>query len=92
MRDYLAEEAAYWRAAADRWEKRYAETFDKLKVILCGHAVHVAPTDEQAADWAYGNAKASNPEVTREMANGAVRHARGCWALHGGSHCSCGGE
>lgn len=30
-------------------------------------------TDAERADWAYGNAKASNPDVTREMAERAVK-------------------
>lgn len=92
VRDYMAEDAAYWRAAADRWEKRYAEIFDKLKVILGVHAINVAPTDEQAADWAYGNTKTSNHDVTRAMANDAVRHARGCSTRHGCAACTCGAE
>jgi hypothetical protein len=30
-------------------------------------------TDEERADWAYGNAKLSNEDVTREMAERAVK-------------------
>jgi hypothetical protein len=32
-------------------------------------------TDEERADWAYGNAKLSNEDVTREMAEKAVSRA-----------------
>lgn len=32
-------------------------------------------TDEERADWAYGNAAIDNPDVTREMAERAVKNA-----------------
>jgi len=32
----------------------------------------VRPTREQRVDWAYGNAKIENSDVTREMAERAV--------------------
>lgn len=33
------------------------------------------PSDAQRIDWAYGQAKLSNPKVTREMAAKAVENA-----------------
>jgi hypothetical protein len=33
----------------------------------------LTPSQQQRADWAYGNTKLSNPDVTREMAENAVR-------------------
>jgi hypothetical protein len=33
------------------------------------------PTDEQRVDWAYGTTKIENDDVTREMAEEAVRRS-----------------
>lgn len=33
------------------------------------------PTDEERIDWVWGNVRLSNPEVTREMVEEAVRKA-----------------
>ena len=42
------------------------------------------PTDEQKADWAYGNAVLSNPDVTYEMAEKAVAERGDNYECHCG--------
>ncbi len=49
-------------------------TYEKLRDQVRGmNRTRSAPSDEERADWAYGNAKMENEDVTREMARQAVK-------------------
>lgn len=54
----------------------YTKLAQAVKSLQRAGKLPVEPTDEQRADWAYGNAATSNPDVTYEMAVKAVEGAK----------------
>lgn len=50
----------------------YEELLDQVRKLQSAGSVPVQPTREQRVDWAYGNTKIENADVTREMAERAV--------------------
>jgi hypothetical protein len=57
-------------------DKTYEELRDQVRALAEAGRLPRVPSDEQRADFAYGNAKLSNDAVTRAMAVRAagVRH------------------
>lgn len=52
------------------------DAWDKAKALMSGLWLP-PPTVDEVADWAYGNAVLSNPNVTRDMAMDAARKLLG---------------
>jgi hypothetical protein len=52
--------------------KSYEELLAEVRRLQDAGRVPVRPTREQRSDWAYGNTKIENSDVTREMAERAV--------------------
>ena len=50
----------------------YEEQKERVRQLLARREINRTPSDAQRADFAYGNAKIGNPDVTREMADRAV--------------------
>jgi hypothetical protein len=50
----------------------YEELLAEVRLLHDAGKLPVRPTREQRVDWAYGNAKIENSDVTREMAERAV--------------------
>lgn len=57
----------------DRMERTYEQLKARVKELQAQGKIDVWPSDEQRADWAYGNTKIENDGVTREMAEAAAR-------------------
>ena len=54
----------------------YEELKAKVQTLLAAGAIQATPTRDQRIDFAYGNTKIENAEVTREMAVQAVDSKR----------------
>jgi hypothetical protein len=52
--------------------KSYEELLAEVRLLQDAGKLPVRPTREQRIDWAYGNTKIENSDVTREMAERAV--------------------
>jgi hypothetical protein len=52
--------------------KSYEELLAVVRLLQDAGKLPVRPTREQRIDWAYGNTKIENSDVTREMAERAV--------------------
>jgi hypothetical protein len=52
--------------------KSYEELLAEVRRLQDSGQLPVRPTREQRIDWAYGNTKIENDDVTREMAERAV--------------------
>jgi hypothetical protein len=52
--------------------KSYEELLAEVRRLQDAGQLPVRPTREQRIDWAYGNTKIENSDVTREMAERAV--------------------
>jgi hypothetical protein len=52
--------------------KSYDELLAEVRLLQDAGKLPVRPTREQRIDWAYGNTKIENSDVTREMAERAV--------------------
>jgi hypothetical protein len=52
--------------------KSYEELLAEVRLLQDAGKLPVRPTREQRIDWAYGNTKIENGDVTREMAERAV--------------------
>lgn len=50
----------------------YEELLAEVKKLQTSGSVPAQPTREQRVDWAYGNTKIENSDITREMAERAV--------------------
>jgi hypothetical protein len=54
----------------------YEELKAKVQALLAAGEIQATPTRDQRIDFAYGNTKIENAEVTREMAVQAVDSKR----------------
>jgi hypothetical protein len=52
--------------------KSYEELLAEVRLLQDAGKLPVRPTREQRIDWAYGNTKIENSDITREMAERAV--------------------
>ncbi len=52
--------------------RSYEELLAEVRLLQDAGKLPVRPTREQRIDWAYGNTKIENSDVTREMAERAV--------------------
>jgi hypothetical protein len=52
--------------------KSYEELLAEVRLLQDAGKLPVRPTREQRIDWAFGNTKIENSDVTREMAERAV--------------------
>lgn len=50
----------------------YEELLAEVQKLQSAGSLPVQPTRDQRVDWAYGNTKIENPDITREMAERAV--------------------
>jgi hypothetical protein len=50
----------------------YEELLEKVRALQNSGQLPSRPTRDQRVDWAYGNTKIENNDVTREMAERAV--------------------
>jgi hypothetical protein len=57
-------------------DKNYEELREQTRRLQTEGKLPVRPTDEQVADWAYGNAVIENDEVTLEMAKRAAANRK----------------
>jgi hypothetical protein len=53
-------------------KRGYEELSAKVKLLQEQRHLPVWPTDEQRADWAFGNTAIENDDITRQMAEDAV--------------------
>jgi hypothetical protein len=53
-------------------DKTYEELLAEVTLLQDQGRVPLHPTRDQRIDWAYGNTKIENAEITREMAERAV--------------------
>jgi hypothetical protein len=53
-------------------ELSYAQLRKRVRELQKKGALPVWPSDEQRADWAFGNTAIENDNITREMAQDAV--------------------
>lgn len=52
--------------------ERYEKLLEQVQRLQKEGKLSTQPSDEQRADWAYGNTALSNPDVTLDMARKAV--------------------
>jgi hypothetical protein len=67
----------FWSAQAvqpggNKMTKTYEELLQEVRRLQDTGALPSHPTRDQRADWAFGNTKIENSDVTREMAERAV--------------------
>jgi hypothetical protein len=52
--------------------KTYEELLSEVRLLQDAGQLPMHPTRDERVDWAYGNTKIENADVTREMAERAV--------------------
>jgi hypothetical protein len=57
--------------------KTYEELLQEVRRLQDAGVLPSHPTPDQRADWAFGNTKIENSDVTREMAERAVERKAG---------------